>query len=198
MMIPSGEENDLKKIVKLVTMVLFGIFAAATLSPARTAEDRADQTGFQFLDRLVVLMVKTVAPGGGSVDIGQDILLLAKELKSAREEKQVDDLFAVRYSRLLSAVRQAVLRDPELLYWPMYRFNMIDFIEERTGRMPDWNELLFIVNDHGGSGVGLAILSDAIMSEVVSLHIHLETLDKRPEILKGYQEKGLKAIGAGK
>jgi hypothetical protein len=197
MMIPSGEENDLKKIVKLVAMVLFGIFAAATLSRAGAAEGPADQVGFQLLDRLVVLMVKAVAPGGG-VDIGQDILLLAKELKSAREEKQVDDLFAVRYSRLLSAVRQAVLRDPELLYWPMYRFNMIDFIEERTGRMPDWNELLFIVNDHGGSGVGLAILSDAIMSEVVSLHIHLETLDKRPEILKGYQEKGLKAIGAGK
>jgi hypothetical protein len=64
--------------------------------------------------------------------------------------------------------------------------------------MPDWDDLLFIVNDHGGSGVGLAILSDAIMSEVVSLHIYLETLAKRPEILKSYMEKSMKAAGAGK
>jgi hypothetical protein len=153
--------------------MLVGIFMAATFSPAGHAQDPTDKPGFQFPDRLVVLLVKAVAPGGGSLDIDQNILLLAKELKSAREAKRVDELFAVR---------QAVLRDPELLYWPMYRFNMIDFIEERTSRMPDWDKLLFIVNDHGGSGVGLAILSDAIMSEVVSLHIHLETLAKRPEI----------------
>ena len=64
--------------------------------------------------------------------------------------------------------------------------------------MPDWGNLLFIVNDHGGSGVGLGILSDAIMSEVVSLHIHLENLARRPEILKSYVEKGMKGIGGEK
>jgi hypothetical protein len=105
--------------------------------------------------------------------------------------KRVDDLFAVRYSRLLSAVRQAVIKDPEVLYWPMYRFNMINFIEERTGQTPDWDDLLFMVNDHRGSGVGLGAVSDAVMSEVVSLHIHLENLERRPEILKSYLEKGL-------
>lgn len=188
----------MKKIIGLMAIMLVEIFFLATFSAAGPGQQPADQTGFQFLDRLVVLLVKAVAPGGSSVDIDQNILLLAKELKSAREAKRVDDLFAVRYSRLLSAVRQAVLRDPEVLYWPMYRFKMIDFIEERTGRMPDWDELLFIVNDHGGSGVGLAILSDAIMSEVVSLHIHLENLAKRPEILKSYMEKSMKGIGRGK
>jgi hypothetical protein len=55
-----------------------------------------------------------------------------------------------------------------------------------------------MVNDHGGSGVGLGALSDAIMSEVVSLHIHLENLTRRPEILKSYLEKGMKGAGAGK
>ena len=184
--------------LKLIAIVLIEILVLATFIQASPAKDPADQTGFQFLDRLVVLLVKAVAPGGGSVDIDQNILLLAKELKSAREAKRVDDLFAVRYSRLLSAVRQAVLRDPEVLYWPMYRFNMIDFIEERTGRMPDWDKLLFIVNDHGGSGVGLATLSEAIMSEVVSLHIHLENLARRSEILKSYMEKSKKGIGGGK
>ena len=197
-MISNGKESDLKKIIRLIAIMLVGIVVLATFSPAGPAQDPPGQTGFQFLDRLVVLLVKAVAPGGSSVDIDQKILLLAKKLKSAREAKQVDDLFAVRYSRLLSAVRQAVLRDPEVLYWPMYRFNMIDFIEERTGRMPDWKDLLFMVNDHGGSGVGLGAISDAVMSEVVSLHIHLENLDKRPEILKSYMEKSMKGIGEGK
>jgi hypothetical protein len=91
-----------------------------------------------------------------------------------------------------------MIKDPEVLFWPMYRFNMIDFIEERTGKIPDWNDLLFIVNDHGGSGVGLGAISDAVMSEVVSLHIHLENLAKRPEVLKNYLEKGRPGAGAEK
>ena len=188
----------MKKIAEFIAIMLVGIISLATFSAAQPAQDPTDQTGFQLLDRLVVVLVKAVAPVGGPVDIDQDILLLAKELKSAREAKRVDDLFAIRYSRLLSAIRQGVLRDPEVLYWPMYRFNMIDFIEERTGRMPDWGDLLFVVNDHGGSGVGLANLSDAIMSEIVSLHIHLENLARRPAILQTYMEKSLKGIGAGK
>jgi len=188
----------MKKTVRLIAAALVGIFILTTSSQVAPAQAAADQTGFQFLERLVVLMIKAVAPGGGSGDIGQDIILLAKELKSTHEAKRVDDLFAIRYSRLLSAVRQGILRDPEVLYWPMYRFTMIDFIEERTGKMPEWKEILFHVNNHGGSGVGLAILADAVMSEVVSLHIHLETLAKRPEILKSYMEKGLKAVGEGK
>jgi hypothetical protein len=193
----NGKENDLRKVVMTIAIMLIGLFVSLTSGTAGPAQASADQVGFELLDRLVVLLAKSVAPGG-SVDLEQNILLLAKDLKLAREAKRVDDLFAVRYSRLLSAVRQSVLRDPELLYWPMYRFHMIDFIEERTGRMPDWDKLLFIVNDHGGSGVGLAILSEAIMSEVVSLHIHLENLARRPEILKTYMEKSMKGNREGK
>jgi hypothetical protein len=193
-----GKETAMKKNGKLLAAVLVGILAAASAIPAWPAQDPADQTGFQLLDRLVVALVKAVAPGGGAADFDQNILLLAKDLKSAREAKRVEDLFAVRYSRLLSAVRQAVIQDPEVLFWPMYRFQMIDFIEERTGQMPDWDDLLFMINDHGGSGVGLGALSDAIMSEVVSLHIHLENLTRRPEILKSYIDKGMNGAGAGK
>jgi hypothetical protein len=187
----------MKRTFKLVAIMLAGTLLPAVFSAAGPAQAPAEQAGFELLDRLVIDMVGAVAPGAGSTDLDQNILLLAKELKSAREAKRVDDLFAVRYSRLLSAVRQAVTRDPEVLYWPMYRFKIMDFIEERTGRMPDWDDLLFMVNDHGGSGVGLAILSEAVMSEVVSLHIHLENLAKRPEILKGYLEKGMKDAGVG-
>ena len=185
----------MKKIIRPVSVMIVALMTLAGYGRAGTGQASADQTGFRLLDRLVIAMVGAVAPGGSSVDLDQKILLLAKELKSAREAKRVDDLFAIRYSRLLSAVRQAVIRDPEVLYWPMYRFPMIDFIEERTGKMPDWDDLMFMVNDHGGSGIGLGALSDAVMSEVVSLHIHLENLDKRPDILKSYLEKGMKGLG---
>ena len=187
----------MKKNVQSVALILVGIFIAVMCTPADSVQAAADQVGYQFLDRLVALLVKAVAPGGGPVDIGQEVVCLAKELKAAHAAKRVDDLFAVRYSRLLSAVRQAVLMDPEVLYWPMYRYNIVDFVEERTGRMPDWKDLLFIVNDHGGAGVGLGFIADAVMSEVVSLHIHLETLARRAEILKGYMEKSMKAAEAG-
>ncbi len=188
----------MKRTAGFIATGLVGILIFVAFIPAGLAQAPADQTGFQLLERLIVLLVKAAAPGGGSGDIGPDIIALAKELKSAREAKKVDDLFAVRYSRLLSVVRQAVLMDPEVLFWPMYRYKMVDFIEERTGKIPDWKELLFIVNDHGGAGVGLGFIADAVMSEVVSLHIHLQTLDKRADILKSYMEKGMRAAEAEK
>lgn len=188
----------MKKSVPIIAFLSVGLWATAMFCPAGTTEDPADQSGFQLLDRLVGTIVKAVGSGSGSADLDQNILLLAKELKSAREAKRLDDLFAIRYSRLLSAVRQAAIKDPEVLFWPMYRYNMVNFIEERTGQMPDWKDLLFMVNDHGGSGVGLGAISDAVMSEVVSLHIHLENLAKRPDILKAYLEKGMEAAETGK
>jgi hypothetical protein len=80
----------------------------------------------------------------------------------------------------------------------MYRSSMIAFIEERTGRLPDWDKLRFVVNDHGGSGVGLAMLVEAVMEEVVSLHLHLETLDRRADVLGGYLERSAKSGEEGK
>ena len=182
----------MKKSHRLTTLIVAAVLVAVASSAAGQGQAAADPAGYQFLDRLVVLLVKAAAPGGGGQDIGPDIIALAKELKAAQTAKRVDDLFAVRYSRLLSAVRQALLMDPEVLYWPMYRSTMVDFIEERTGQTPDWKRLLFVVNDHGGAGVGLGMIADAVMSEVVSLHIHLDNLAKRPEILKSYLEKGMK------
>ena len=150
------------------------------------------ETGFKLLSDLVLVLDQA---GRGSLDdgaLGAAVLDLSKQLKTARDAERVDPLFAVRYARLLSAIRQAVLRDPDLLYWPMYRSSMIAFIEERTGRLPDWDKLRFVVNDHGGSGVGLAMLVEAVMGEVVSLHLHLETLDRRPDVLRGYLERTAK------
>ncbi len=189
---------DAKEYRLLIAAALAAAIMVGTLTAAGPGQAPADQNGFRFLDRLVAIMVKSAAAGGGGGGIGQEVVLLAKDLRAAQAAQQVDDLFAVRYSRLLSAVRQAVLMDPEVLYWPMYRYTMVDFIEDRTGRIPDWQELLLIVNDHGGAGVGLGILADAVMSEVVSLHIHLENLAARADILKGYLERGMKAAGPGK
>ena len=186
------------KNMMLVTLAAAGIFVVSALGLGGQSQAAPGRAGFQLLDRLVALMVRAAAPGGEPADTGTETVLLAKELKAAQAAKQVDDLFAVRYSRLLSAVRQALLMDPEVLYWPMYRYAMADFIEERTGRAPDWKDLLFKVNDHGGAGVGLGTIADAVMSEVVSLHIHLETLSKRPDILKGYLERGMNAAAAEK
>jgi len=186
----------MKKRVKFMGLVAAAALAVAPLSAAGQAPAASAQPGFDLLDRLVVLVVTSAAPGGGSGDIGQGVLKLAKDLKAAREAKRVDDLFAVRYSRLLSAVRQAATMDPEVLYWPMYRYAMADFIEERTGQAPDWKALAFMVNDHGGAGVGLAAIADAVLSEVVALHLHLENLSRREGLRQSYLDKGLKAAGA--
>jgi hypothetical protein len=176
----------MNKTIRLPVMVLIGFSILGWSGRAGRAQTMSREAGFQLLDRLVVLVVKAAAPGGGGGDVGQEVVLLAKNFQAIREAGQVDALFAVRYSRMLSAVRQSVLMDPEVLRWPMYRYSMADFIEERTGRA-----LL-------GAGVGLGTVADAVMSEIVSLHIHLENLDRRPDILKTYIERGMKAAGVTK
>jgi len=184
-----------KNVLSLWILILL---VAPNLVLAAPAQKPGEEIGYKLLSDLVLLLDRA---GQGTIDtsaLNTGVLGLAKELKTARDAKRVEALFAVRYSRLLSAVRQGLLSDPGLLYWPMYRFSMIDFIEERTGRMPDWDKLLFVVNDHGGSGVGLAMLVEAVMSEIVSLHIHLETLERRPAILLTYLERMQKARGPGK
>jgi len=188
----------MKKTIGGGVLGLVGILLLIRPGFAQSVRTAADPVGYQLLERLVAATVKAAVPGGGGGDIGPEVIALAKEVKSALQTKNVDDLFAVRYARLLSAVRQAVLMDPEVLYWPMYRQTMMDFVEERTGKMPEWKDVLFIVNDHGGAGVGLGFIADAIMSEVVSLHLYLETLNRRPDLLKSYLDKGMKAAGVGK
>jgi len=189
-------EGSMRKYLPWLWIV--GLLVASTPALAAPAQKPGEEIGYKLLSDLVQLLDRA---GQGTIEtsaLDAGVLRLAKELKAARDAKRVEALFAVRYSRLLSAVRQGLLSDPELLYWPMYRFSMIDFIEERTGRMPDWDKLLFVVNDHGGSGVGLAMLVEAVMSEIVSLHIHLETLERRPAILQTYLERVQKAREPGK
>jgi len=165
------------------------MLAVPSQPPAGQGAKAVDQAGLKLLTDLVVLLDKG---GQGALDataLSAGVLALARDLRTAHDGKRVDPLFAVRYSRLLSALRQGLSSDPELLYWPMYRQSMIDFIEERTGRAPDLDKLSFVVRDHGGSGVGLGMLAEAVMAEVVSLHLHLETLDRRQAILESYLEK---------
>ena len=176
------------------TAVLLVLLAAAiaAATPVR-AQTSPRPPGYALLSDLVALMDQAARGVAEPAAVSADLLGLAKRLQTAAAVKSVDPIFAVRYTRLLSALRQGLLADPGMLYWPMYRASMIDFIEERTGRPPDWNTLVFVVGDHGGSGVGLAVLVEPVMSEVVSLHIHLETLDRRQAILESYMKGAAKS-----
>ena len=185
--------SNLRPAFLVAVTVAVALLIAAR--PVQAAQAGPDRVGYQLLERLVAAVAVAARPAPGATDISPELLRLARDLKAAHAAKRVDDLFALRFGRLLSAVRQAVLTDPEVLYWPMYRHTMMDFIEERTGRMPDCKEVLFHVNNHGGSGVGLALLADAFMSEVVSLRLHLDSWPRRAEVLKGYLERSVKAPG---
>lgn len=163
--------------------------AIGTSTPSLAQAPQPPPAGFTLLTDLVVVLHEAALGKLDAAQAGQRVVELARRLRQAADADGLDPIFAVRYSRLLSAVRQGLLSDPSTLYWPMYRHSMIDFIEERTGRMPDWNTLLVVVNDHGGSGVGLAMLVEPVMAEVVSLQIHLENTARRPQILQAYLEK---------
>jgi hypothetical protein len=173
------------------------LMVVIVLSPAFSvladAEPAAPHPGYALLSDLVAVVDQAARGAADAAATNTALLTLAKSARAAAGAKTVDPIFAVRYTRLLSALRQGLLADPGMLYWPMYRASMMDFIEERTGRPPDWNTLVFVVGDHGGSGVGLALLVEPVMSEVVSLHIHLESLRRREAILESYMKSAAKS-----
>ena len=174
-------------------LLMVVIVVSPALSVLADAEPAAPYPGHALLSDLVAVVDQAARGAADAAATNTALLTLAKKARAAADAKTVDPIFAVRYSRLLSALRQGLLADPGLLYWPMYRASMMDFIEERTGRPPDWNTLLFVVGDHGGSGVGLALLVEPVMSEVVSLHIHLESMDRRQAILESYMKGAAKS-----
>jgi hypothetical protein len=184
-------------MMKPAALVVLCVFAAAGVaqgSPAQAAgQQPASEVGFTLLRDLVAAVDQAARGVADVAATNAGVLTLAQRVSAASAAKSVDPIFAVRFSRLLSAIRQGLLADPGLLYWPMYRGSMMDFIEERTGRLPDWNKLVFVVGDHGGSGVGLALLVEPVMSEVVSLHIHLENLHRREAILESYMKGAVKS-----
>ena len=178
-------------IALCVVFVALGVAQARPLSPA--GQGPGNEVGFGLLRDLVAVMDQAARGAADAAATNTALLALAKRAGAAADAKTLDPIFATRFSRLLSAIRQGLLADPGLLYWPMYRASMMDFIEERTGRAPDWNKLVFVVGDHGGSGVGLAMLVEPVMAEVVSLHLHLETLGRRQAVLEFYMKGAAKS-----
>jgi hypothetical protein len=173
-------------------LLVLSAAAVAAATPVR-AQTSPRPPGYVLLSDLVALVDQAARGAADVAAANAGLLTLAQRVSAASAAKSVDPIFAVRFSRLLSAIRQGLLADPGLLYWPMYRGSMMDFIEERTGRPPDWNKLVFVVGDHGGSGVGLALLVEPVMSEVVSLHVHLESLHRREAILESYMKGAAKS-----
>jgi hypothetical protein len=178
-------------IALCVVFAAMGIAQARPLSPA--GQGPGNEIGSGLLRDLVAVMDQAARGAADAAATNTALLALAKRADAAADAKTLDPIFAVRYSRVLSALRQGLLADPAMLYWPMYRASMFDFIEERTGRPPDWNRLLFVVGDHGGSGVGLAMLVEPVMAEVVSLHLHLETFGRRQAVLESYMKTASKS-----
>lgn len=173
-------------------LLVLALGAGSAAGLAAQAPAASDTSGYRLLERLVSILVKAASPGAtGSPQ--DEIISLAREIKGARDAQKVDEIFAARFSRLLSVARFAVNPSPQPSDWQMIRFLMMDFIEQTTGRMPEWKDVLANTEHHGGPGIGLAMLAEAVLSEVVSLHIHLKTLPERSSILKSYMEKGMAA-----
>jgi len=85
------------------------------------------------------------------------LLTLAKKARAAADAKTVDPIFAVRYSRLLSASGRAARGPGPALLADVPRVD--DGLHRGAHRAPAGLEHAALrVGDHGGSGVGLALL----------------------------------------
>jgi len=117
---------------------------------------------------------------GGPAAVTHVLTALMKDAKQARKDAKINAVFFQRFSRILRILYTAVLADPDKtgILMPLIEREMGDFVLEATGE--SWS-------GSGRSGIGQ--LANAVAQSIIDLHIYLDTMDQRENIMKSFEDK---------
>lgn len=174
----------MKKRIKLIQwniifcMMIVFVFPNLMLSidESIVADESA---GVRLLDRLVMGFKTMAEAGAGGYDHVNTFLQDAMAgLKKAKEDNQVDAVFYMRYKRLLTTMKLAVIDtpyDPEGILDDFILREINTFIESVTGIRSE--------REHRGIGA----IAGAIAEEILNLHIYLDSKSDRAVLIKKYR-----------
>jgi hypothetical protein len=173
------------KTAKAGSLILGALFLASFSFGAAAAEAKA---GFALLENLTKEVVTAAKNEISAAEVEDRLNGLIAEAKKAHSSELIDPYFFKRYSALLAFIKLGLTADdPEGILWPLIERGAGDYIRSVTGSEPP-GSLKANYAQHGA--VGLASISSAVISEVTTLHLYLETKDRRPEVMKYYLQIG--------
>jgi hypothetical protein len=165
-----------KKIFSLFILILLAIPLVAD-DPGAVPVDK--KVGYALLDAIAQTFQEMAMTGTGGVEkVTQAVHQFMVDARKAKEQKQIDDIFFVRYQRILAIIKLAVAPDPEGILVPIFDQELARFVREVLGE--DWK---------GSGPAAIGQVANAIADEIINLHLYLDNIETKEKLRKAWDEK---------
>jgi len=168
-----------KYVLALALVILTSGPASVPGNNVKTAAE--EEAGFAMLTSLVASFNSLAQAGSGGYElVNQLVQERMKELKSARQQNQIDPIFYRRYHKMLVAIKLVIMDldyDSEGILNDHVGDFLTAYIYEISGEIPDLPP-----REHRGLGA----VAGAIAEEILNLHLYLEGKKDRARLMEEY------------
>jgi len=171
----------LKRLV-LVSVILFlttALWAGDEVGTAPTSGG----AGYVLLDKIITGFKAMAQKGTGGFESVNNLLEEAMaEAKAAKAQGKIDSPFFSRYQRLLVVAKLAIIDQPydrEGILDEFIAREINAFVDDVTGERGT-------LEGKGENKRGIGAVAGAMAEEIINLHVYLDGLKTRPELLKKF------------
>lgn len=171
---------------KIALVFLIGVFFSALWANEEVSAPAAkDEVGYVLLDKIIIGFQKMAREGSGGYEFVDNLLQEAMaEAKVARAQGKIDAPFFKRYTRMLLIAKLAIVNTPydrEGILDEFITREINSYIEDVTGELGS-------LKAEGENKRGIGAIAGAMAEEILNLHIYLDGLKNKPELLKKLQK----------
>lgn len=168
---------------KMLTLIVLIVCAIPLLAevPDPAAFDK--KVGGALLDGIARVFHEMAASPTGTKEDRQkqieDFLVASMgEAKKAKEQKQIDAVFFVRYQRVLGIIKLVMAPDPGGILVPIIDQELKRFVSEVLGE------------EFRGTGSGaIGQVANALADEMVNLRLYMDNVEVKAKLRKEFDEK---------
>lgn len=165
-----------KKSASLLALILLVVPLLAQ-EPSPAPLDK--KVGYALLDAIGETFHGMAVSGSGGVEkVNAAVEKFMADARKAKEQKQIDGVFFVRYTRILAIIKIAVAPDPEGILVPMFDDELRRFVREVSGE------------DYKGTGPeAIGQVANGIANEIINLHLYLDDTEAKAKLWKSFDER---------
>jgi len=165
----------IRKILYLASLYLI-VLPLIGQRPASPPIDK--KIGHALLDSLTIGFRDMAVSSSGDLEkVDRLVKTCMADAKKARDQKQIDQIFFSRFTRLLAVIKLAMMPDPEGILSGVINREFADFIRDTLGEEQ---------KPHKES---LGQLALAIGDETINLWMYLDNLESKEKLWKSFEGK---------
>jgi hypothetical protein len=171
----------LKRLVFTACIILLSAVSWAAEDTSTAAAK--NEAGYALLDKIVAGFKTMAQKGSGGYESVNNLLEEAMaEAKVAKAQGKIDSPFFSRYRRLLEVAKLAIIDSPYDREGILDEFIVREinaFVDDVTGERGT-------LEATGENKRGIGAVAGAMAEEIINLHVYLDGLNTRPELLKKF------------